>query len=40
MMKTTMSTTSNILMAIDVDEERFKYAENNIVQANNKVFSV
>ena len=38
--KTTVSTTSNILMVIDVDEERFMYAENNMEQANNNVFRV
>jgi len=38
--KTTVSTTSNILMVIDVDEERFMYAENNMEQANNRVFRV
>jgi len=38
--KTTVSTTSNILMVIDVDEKRFMYAENNVEQANNRVFRV
>jgi hypothetical protein len=40
MMKTTMSTTSNILMVIDVDEERSMYVEYNMEQANNRVFRV
>jgi hypothetical protein len=31
MMKTMMSTTSNSLMVIDVDEEGFMYVENNMV---------
>jgi len=38
--KTMVSTTSNILMVIDVDEERFMYAENNMEQANNRMFRV
>ena len=40
MKKTTMSSTNNILMVIDVDEERFLYAEYNMAQANNRAFRV